>query len=129
MRKRTFIILAAAAILIVSALVSASVYTSDAGTAWVSIDPVQCGGNPWENSTSPLPYDPKAEPSRIMAYYQFEGITVFEVKSKPTHEIVCRACSCPRGDTLYLLVSEGDVMRMESLGFVLASDPSDTPLP
>src|SRR3989344_2377089 len=86
---------------------------------WIVIDPTQCLSNHWEgywikshdNNYSVYPRDvhtselEQEEIQIIKNYYQKQGITIFDVKSEWTHEIVCEACSCPQGYTLYLLVS------------------------
>ena len=91
------------------------------GRAWVEIDPIQCGGNPWElwQQEQGVAYD-KSEIDIIKDYYREQGTEVFEVKSKQTHEIVCEACSCPRGDTIYLLIGSQDVQKMLSLGYQIS---------
>ena len=78
---------------------------------WAAIDPVQCNGNPWEiwQRGKGVAYDLSEEGIIKLYYQEKEGIEVFEVRSEQTHETVCQACSCPRGDTIYLLVDNHDV--------------------
>ena len=92
------------------------------GRAWVEIDPIQCGGNPWElwQQETGVAYD-MSEPDIIKLYYrEKENIEISEVKSRQTHDIVCEACICPRGDTLYLLVNNSSVQQMLSLGYQIS---------
>lgn len=96
---------------------------SSSSYAWVSIVPVQCGGNSWQ-SDSPIPEE-VSELEVVKEFYQKQGITVFDIVSKRTHEIVCLACSCPRGDTLYLSVLKNDVPQMLKQGFVVAEAPEN----
>jgi len=87
---------------------------------------VQCLGNPWEqdwlesqgNDYSAYPKGQEAEV--ITDYYEKQGVTVFDVRSEPKYEVVCMACSCPRGDVLKLEVSGSDVDPMLALGFMLS---------
>ena len=102
---------------------------------WIEIDPTQCLSNPWEgdwikshdNNYSGYPRDvhtselEQEEIQIIKNYYQKQGITIFDVKSEWTHEIVCEACSCPQGYTLYLLVSSSDVNKMLELSYKVSS--------
>ncbi|MBI2675030.1 MAG: hypothetical protein HYX24_01120 [Candidatus Aenigmarchaeota archaeon] len=105
-----------------------------AGRIWMETDPVQCLGNPWEidwlksNNMDFYSYPkssktPELEPSEIEIikdYYKKQKITIFDIKSKQTHEIVCRACSCPEGYTLYLLVSDSDIIKMQEFGYKIS---------
>lgn len=90
---------------------------------WVEIEPIQCLGNPWEvewlksHDNNYSEYPRQEESQIIKNYYQKQGVIVFDVKSKQTHKIVCASCDCPRGDTLYLLVSDSDVNKMLELGY------------
>ena len=95
------------------------------GKSWVATDPVQCMSNPWEidwlrdhnwNYTT-YPHGPEGEASVVIAYYGKLGVVVYDVKSLATHNGVCAACSCARGDTLYLLVSNRNVGRMLDMGY------------
>ena len=106
--------------------------------AWVATEPVQCLGNPWERDwlarygdIQPYPGYPGAEERIIREYYAGIGVEVGEIVSIPKYQAVCEACSCPRGDVLYLSVREGDVDTMIRLGFRLESPspfPRDTAL-
>ncbi|HEY4475689.1 MAG TPA: hypothetical protein VJB92_03135 [Candidatus Paceibacterota bacterium] len=93
------------------------------GKVWLSIMPIQCQGNPWEEQQSRNylgPPDLKlTEVNYVKNYYDEQGITIFEVKFiQPSPETaVCLACSCPRGDTLYVQVADKDVTKMLSFGY------------
>ena len=101
---------------------------------WVQTDPTQCMTNPWEEDWlesnnydySSYPKDvhtpglEQEEVEIIKSYYQRQGITVFDVKSKQTHEVVCAACFCPEGYTLYLLISDSDVPTMLQWGYEIS---------
>ncbi len=89
------------------------------GTTWVQIDPVQCGGNPWGGAYS--------SPDVIKEYYAGLGVGVVDLKTAHTRQVVCAACSCPAGITLYLQVSHDDVRTMLSLGFAPPDKQPDTP--
>ena len=103
----------------------------DLARAWVATEPIQCLGNPWEqdwlashdNDYASYPKDPtkpgleSAEVEIIKDYYRRQGVTVFEVAAKGRYGVVCLACSCPEGYTLYLDVRQQDVPKMISLGY------------
>ncbi|PIR89626.1 MAG: hypothetical protein COU07_01915 [Candidatus Harrisonbacteria bacterium CG10_big_fil_rev_8_21_14_0_10_40_38] len=92
---------------------------------WVQIDPRQCNMNPWQEVVidEPAPAD---DDSLIRSYYASQNVEVFDIKRKVTQEVVCLACSCPTGETVYLLVSNGDVNSMLAFGFQL-SNPDGQP--
>ncbi len=103
----------------------------DLGRAWVATEPIQCLGNPWERdwlashdgdygSYPKDPTKPGLEPAEveiIRDYYRRQGVVVFEAATKGRYEVVCAACSCPEGYTLYLEVRRQDVERMTSFGY------------
>jgi hypothetical protein len=91
-------------------------------TAWVSLEPTQCHSNPWEGGNA-LP-EGVSEIEAIKTFYGGQGIIIYDVQTKPTHEIVCMSCACPRGDTLYISVAVSDVQRMLSQGFSNTEGPS-----
>jgi hypothetical protein len=92
---------------------------------WVATEPTQCLTNPWEqdwlarhgNNYDAYPRDEESQQAIIVEYYARLGIDVGAVLSLPKYEIVCMACSCPRGDTLYLLVSEDHAGWMVGMGY------------
>jgi hypothetical protein len=95
------------------------------GTAWVATDPIQCLGNPWErdwlahngNNYAAYPRDIDSQKVILRQYYAGLGIPIMEIVSIMTHPVTCMACTCPRGDTLYLLVPAGDADAMIGLGY------------
>lgn len=124
------IILSVAPFTMAIPIVSSSEQTpthEESGKTWVEIDPIQCGHNPWESnwpesnndSYSSYPREVQ-EIEKIKNYYQKQGIFIFDVRLKLTHEIVCLACCCPRGDTLYVLVSDSDVNKMLQFGYEIS---------
>ncbi|MAH43270.1 hypothetical protein CL614_06180 [archaeon] len=109
----------------------------DDGKTWVEVDPIQCLGNPWEidwleshnNNYSAYPIDvgtlPNLETTEgeiIKNYYQNQGINIFNVISKSTYDTVCKACSCAKGYTLYLLISELDINKMLEFGYKINAE-------
>lgn len=95
---------------------------------WLSTQPVQCLQNPWEEewmSNHPEETYPKgtprtleeAEKTIIKKYFEALGLTIYDVKGVPFPEgtMVCEACHCPDGYTLFLQVAAADatVLRTE----------------
>ena len=72
------------------------------------------------------PTTPELEPEEldiIKGYYEQQGVTVSDGKNAPKYDEVCLACSCPEGQTLFLLVRDQDVNTMVSLGYRVESPP------
>jgi len=44
-------------------------------------------------------------------------VKVFEAETARKYDVVCAACSCPEGHTLYLLVRDEDLQRMIAVGY------------
>ncbi|MCR4369414.1 MAG: hypothetical protein NUV67_05920, partial [archaeon] len=85
-------------------------------SSWFAIEPVQCGGNKWDEWGTLQLF--ASEEARIAAWLEQEnGIDVAEIKSRDKYEIVCEACSCPRGDEVAVLVNSGDYDKMQTLGW------------
>ncbi len=107
---------------------------------WVAIDPVQCLRNPWEmdwlarHSNDYLAYPREIDSQLIIIklYYSRLGVDVDEALSILKYDAVCEACSCPRGDTIYLHVRDRDLRTMLSQGFRVEApynqQPRDTTL-
>jgi len=92
---------------------------------WVSIDPIQCGGNPWQQDRSGE--DHMGELSVIKKYYEDRGIVICEMRRSWPYEATCLACSCPRGDRVYLYIDERGVEQMREWGFqALSVTPEQT---
>ncbi|MGI0009544.1 MAG: hypothetical protein ACRD92_07995, partial [Nitrosopumilaceae archaeon] len=99
---------------------------------WVEIDPIQCGGNPWEKDwleSHPDDYlvyarlISKEKIDMITNYYKKLGITIFDTKLVPWENVaVCESCSCPAGYTLSLLVSNADVDKMREFGYKISEN-------
>jgi hypothetical protein len=79
----------------------------------------------WDHSAYPKdPTTPGLEPEElaiIRDYYDRLGVTVFDATTAQKYEIVCAACSCPEGHTLYLLVRGEDVEQMVEVGYRVES--------
>lgn len=78
-------------------------------TIWLSLNPVQCGGNPWEkewekNNPSAQEFPFYKEEEFVKAYFMGRGIQVKSIilQSFPPGAGNCDACECARGDTLYI---------------------------
>lgn len=91
--------------------------------AWVAIEPIQCLGNPWEQDWLASHHGdygsyPRDNPFQIIKdYYRRQGVVVYEAATQARYEVVCLACSCPEGYTLYLEVRRQDVPAMLALGY------------
>lgn len=100
-------------------------------TVWVAIEPRQCLTNPWEQdwlqqsggAYEDYPKDPMRpglEPEEleiIQDYYARLGVVVSDGTTRKKYEVVCMACSCPEGHTLYLQVRPQDVRTMVAFGY------------
>jgi len=95
---------------------------------WVTIDPIQCMGNPWELAWGEEygeDYDlwselgAEGQMDVFETYYEDQGVVIHEIKTSFPYDAVCAACSCPRGDRIHCSVSEEDVDQMLELGFEL----------
>jgi hypothetical protein len=102
------------------------------GKVWVNMVPTQCMSNPWEMSwrgTNGADYpkdfhtpwlDP-GEAEIVKEYYHERGVPVFAIQSEPWPQRgVCRACSCPEGYSLHLLVLDADVDQMLAWGYAIS---------
>ena len=95
---------------------------------WVSIDAIQCMGNPWEQAwleANDENFDLWRELSEtekldvFKTYYEEQGVTIYDMKRTWPYEVVCAACGCKRGDRLYCYIEDSDVDTMLEWGFVL----------
>lgn len=91
-------------------------YSSTEPTA-LSIEPRQCGSNPWQSGSSS---DVFAELEEVDTWMAAEGATVtsrgFAWSVEP--RAVCAACSCPRGDRLIAFPSDAESHGiLSALGF------------
>ena len=78
---------------------------------WMSIAPIQCGGNAWEQANQ-----------TIDVYLDDRGVEVLDTETSIFAEVVCEACSCISGQRVDVLVSESDVETMLAEGFVRDED-------
>ena len=100
-------------------------------TSWVAIEPRQCLTNSWEQDwldrhgnderypsdpTWPRRFTPE-EIAIIQDYYSRQGVVVFQATARQSSDVVCLACSCGEGHTLYLLVRDEDVETMVGFGY------------
>ena len=92
---------------------------------WVSVDPIQCLGNSWEqdwlarhnNDFSQYPHD---EAGRFRIYREFfekQGMTIHSIEVTFPYNAVCLACGCPRGDRISCLIDEAGLPTMLEWGF------------
>jgi len=95
---------------------------------WVSIDAIQCMGNPWEqdwlekhDDNNDLWHDlSETEKMDVFkTYYKEQGVTIYDLKRTWPYETTCAACACKRGDRFYCYIEDADVDRMLEWGFVL----------
>lgn len=99
---------------------------------WMSTDPIQCLGNPWEKDWISQPgnkYEnyPVGHPAKIekeeveiiKGYFNKKGIYLAAVESKPypDNAIVCDACECPVGYTLLVKIPENLSEKLLGMGF------------
>jgi hypothetical protein len=136
MNKQPFLSLFLAGILFLVA--SCVNQPSPPATLWVETSPIQCLGNPWEQDwlndnpadITVYPRDREKQLPLIKAYYEQQDLPVIQV-TLITYEdmIVCAACSCSDGSTLYLEIPEEDLPRWLSLNFMLSEGPAKNDKP
>jgi len=81
---------------------------------WVAFRPLQCDNNPWPllaEGSGPFPVD---ELGAIVEFFEAQGIDLRSVGLLPPagDELVCLACSCPRGDLLVARAAPEDALRL-----------------
>jgi len=106
-------------------------HSSDPGEnkIWIATDPIQCLGNPWEQAWleehdgdyDSYPRDRREQHEIICDFYADMGVQIFNIITVQTYDIVCAACFCPAGYTLYLLVHGDDVPAMLELGYHISA--------
>ncbi len=99
---------------------------------WMKTEPIQCLGNPWEKAWLEAhrgAYDeyPNGHPRRveeeekriIRDFFESQGIHVLKVEAVPFPDdaMVCEACDCPQGYTLYILTDKEGAEKLEQFGF------------
>lgn len=102
---------------------------------WMETDPIQCLGNPWEmdwleNNPSAGGNYPKGKPriienvesGIILAFFSGKGAVITDIKSEayPKNTMVCDACTCTDGYTLYLYVNEENAPILKRFNFSLS---------
>lgn len=100
----------------------------DENRQWVTIDPIQCMGNSWEqdwlekNNGDYDLYSTFNNNNRLQIFKQyFEnlGIEIYKIEQTYPYDATCDACICPRGDRIHCFINENDVDQMISYGFVI----------
>ena len=127
MKKLIFVIMLAILLLMLASCKPSEEKPVD---AWLKINPVQCGQNPWQQywleSNKDRFQDDKslndafkgvAETDLVQSFYKSQGIVINSLRFRRTTAIVCESCDCPRGDTLFVLVNVDDADKMKSIGF------------
>jgi len=99
---------------------------------WMEIEPVQCLGNLWEKAWLEKhsgAYDqyPKGHPRKveeaekviIRDFFESQGIRVIKVEAVPFPDdvMVCDACDCPQGYTLYILTDKEGAEKLKKFNF------------
>jgi len=83
--------------------------------------PIQCGGNPWEiwyTNGGIFFIKAPTEQELVHAYYSnVYNVQILSFETKKVSDIVCLACSCPRGDIIIVSTSSSDAQKMLSLGW------------
>jgi len=94
---------------------------------WVSIDPIQCSGNPWEQAWFEehdvmdslwATYTKDQKLDIFEQFYEDQGVEIKEIEVTYPYDAVCAACFCPRGDRIHCRIDEEDLDIMLDLGFV-----------
>jgi len=87
--------------------------------AWFSIDPIQCRGNAWEQWISLKDISYSNEEALVTAWLrEVYQIKVYDFASHTEPDTdVCKACSCPRGDTIAVLIDPIHRTTMDKLGW------------
>ena len=79
--------------------------------------PVQCGGNPWAAWAQNVSgIDSEAQALRLY-YASQHNISIVALSNRTVYEIVCMACSCPRGDEYEATVYARDYGALLALGW------------
>ena len=98
----------------------------DANRQWVTIDPIQCMGNSWEqdwlenNNGDFELYSTLTNSQKLQIfeqYYKNLGIEVYKLEQTFPYTATCTACTCPRGDRIHCYINENDIDQVLSLGF------------
>lgn len=103
---------------------------------WMEMDPVQCLGNAWEKDWlsqpankdknypigNPALIEPE-EKSIIKTFFSKQNIYIAEIQSEsyPDNAVICDACECPAGYTLYIKLPESKSQALSAFGFNLSA--------
>jgi|GEM_PF-1255621 len=93
---------------------------------WVKFKPVGCLENSWEmywvskNGMNFSAYPMEQEFEIITEYYSSKGITLLEISNETLLESRCEACSCPRGDVIWIKIPYSNKSAALSEGFLEA---------
>ena len=77
--------------------------------SWVAKNTTQCS-EPWQ-----------LQDTTLKGFFNQRGILIYDMQSigyLPPGSVVCEACSCTSGSTLFLQVAKNDVHKMKQYGFV-----------
>lgn len=89
---------------------------------WIEFFPIKCNLNPWEiwhESLGRVYVRAPTEEEIIKEYFEVEyNIKIEEILIKANSLESCDECSCPRGDSVYLLASTKDIDKLNGLGFI-----------
>lgn len=90
---------------------------------WVSIDPIQCMGNSWEQDwllTHEYDEYPKDQGDQLRIFREFfeeQGVSIHDTEVTFPYSVTCDGCACPRGDRISGLIDEADLPTMLEWGF------------
>ena len=91
---------------------------------WVSIDPIQCLGNPWEQDwllTHEYDEYPMDQDDRLRIFREFfeeQGVKIHKTEVTFPYSVICDGCACARGDRIHCLIDEASLPAMLEWGFV-----------
>lgn len=75
-------------------IISFTPVSNNSETVWMSIEPKQCNSNPWDSLNFPT------EKEKILNFFSANNITILDYLDRPISEVVCDACSCPKGNQI-----------------------------
>jgi putative hemolysin len=107
------------------------VETTENQQQWLSIKPIQCQENPWEKWYAEGNIQFLVEPTEkqlITAFYgQDYNIEILDYREVPAPpgSVSCEACTCQRGDTIFVLVKNENAPRMVQLGWRITTTPPE----
>ncbi len=96
------------------------------GQVWVSIAPIQCLGNSWEqdwlltHEYDEYPTDQGDRQRIFREFFEEQGVKIHRIKVTNPYTVVCHACFCARGDRISCLIDETNLATMLEWGFVEA---------